>query len=149
MPMFDPTRDQARRFFFDTWAKHAARTPLTDLEATALDIILWHPEYHELLSRPDVYVDKDYPPELGETNPFLHLSLHLAIAEQLAIDQPPGIKAVYRQLLALTTDPHQTHHQVMDCLAETIWQAQRLNGAPDGALYLDCLAAKAGSRPKA
>jgi hypothetical protein len=137
--MFNPSRDQARRFFFDTWRKYRQRQPLSALEGTALEILLQHPEYHALLEDAERYLDRDYSPDAGETNPFLHLSMHLAIAEQLSIDQPPGIKARYQTLLAKCGTPHDAQHTIMECLAEMIWQAQRHGTPPDGAKYLDCL----------
>lgn len=137
--MFNPSRDQARQFLFDTWHKYQARQPLSALESMTLEIILRHPEYHALLNAPERYLERDYLPEQGETNPFLHLGLHLAIAEQLSIDQPPGIAGNYQALLAKSGDPHLAQHQVMDCLGEMIWQAQRSRSAPDAAVYLDCL----------
>jgi hypothetical protein len=142
--MYNPTRDEARRFFFETWRKYRAQEPLSPLEGTTLDVILAHPEYHGVLSEPERFADRDYLPEQGETNPFLHLSMHLAIAEQLSIDQPPGIKTQYRKLAEHLQDEHRALHGVMDCLAETMWQAQRQQTAPDGELYLKCLEQQAG-----
>ena len=138
--MFNPSRDQARQFLFDTWLKYQQRQPLSALETMALEIMLQHPEYHALLNEPERYLARDYLPEQGETNPFLHLSLHLAIAEQLSIDQPPGIAGRYRELLAKTGDPHHALHLVMECLGEMIWQAQRNRSGPDSAVYFACLA---------
>lgn len=89
---------------------------------------------------------QEYFPEMGETNPFLHMSLHLSILEQLSIDQPPGILAAYQALLNKHGDEHPAQHDLMDCLAETIWQAQRDRAAPDGAKYLERLQAVAGQR---
>lgn len=145
--MFNPSRDQARQFFFDTWRKFTDKQPLTPLESIALDVILRHPEYHPLLEDPARHLDRDYPPEYGETNPFLHMGLHLAIEEQLSIDQPPGIKQRYEQLLAYRGSAHDAQHAVMDCLAETIWQAQRGNASPDSAVYLNCLAGLLAQAP--
>jgi len=141
--MFNPSRDQARQFFFDTWRKHKDLTLLTGLEHIALDHIQAHPEYHPLLDDPDRNLDRDWRPEMGETNPFLHLSMHLAISEQLSIDQPAGIKARYAQLCQRLGDEHHAQHAVMDCLAEMIWRAQRDQQPPDGAAYLRCLEQKA------
>jgi hypothetical protein len=137
--MFNPSRDQARQFLFDSWRKHKYREPLVGLEAVVVDVISRHPEYHKILDAPERYADRDYLPEAGETNPFLHLSMHLAIEEQLSIDQPPGIKGHYQRLCTKLGDPHAAQHIVMDCLAEMIWQAQRYNTPPDSKLYLDCL----------
>lgn len=141
--MFSPSRAQARQFLFDTWRKYREGLPLTDLEGVALKVLLQHPEYHPMLADPEGYAERDYLPENGETNPFLHLSMHLAIEEQLSIDQPAGIKALYLRLLAQCGEAHEALHRVMDCLAETIWQAQRHQTAFDGALYLDCLRRRA------
>lgn len=137
--MYNPSRDQARQFFFDAWRKYQDKQTLSALESIALDILLNHPEYHAMLGNPERYLERDYPPEFGETNPFLHMSLHLAIEEQLSIDQPPGIKGNYQQLLAKLGAPHDAQHAVMDCLAEMIWQAQRNNSGPDSTVYFTCL----------
>lgn len=137
--MFNPSREDARRLFFDTWRKYQAQEPLVGIESMVLDVVLQHPEYHALLSKPEQYLDSDYPPELGATNPFLHLSLHLAINEQRSIDQPPGIQQRYTALLTQHGDPHAAQHALLECLAEMIWQAQRQQAAPDPGIYFECL----------
>ena len=137
--MFSPTRDEARRFFVDAWAKYRAGAPCAGLEKTAVALMALHPEYHALLENAERHLDRDYAPENGAVNPFLHLSLHLAVAEQLAIDQPPGIRAHFDRLRASRGDEHAALHAVLECLGETLWQAQRLNAPPDGRLYIDCL----------
>ena len=143
--MFNPSRDQVRQFFFDVWAKYRAGQPLAGAEQPALDAVLMHPEYHAILDQPERYMERDYRPEAGETNPFLHLSMHLAIAEQLSVDQPPGIRARYQRLLQQQGDAMQAQHAVMDCLAEMIWQAQRYQTAFDSTAYLHCLDGKLGT----
>jgi hypothetical protein len=137
--MFNPSRDQVRRFFFDVWAKYRAGHALVGAEQPALDAVLAHPEYHAILDQPDRYMERDYLPEFGETNPFLHLSMHLAIAEQLSVDQPPGIRSGYQRLLQQHGDAMAAQHAVMDCLAEMIWQVQRHGTAFDSSAYLRCL----------
>jgi hypothetical protein len=137
--MFTPSRQQARNLFFDTWEKYSSGQTLEGLEQTVLEVVLLHPEYHALLDQRDTHVDRDYPPEAGKLNPFLHLSLHLAVAEQLAMDQPPGIAEVFARLTARNGDQHSALHAVLDCLGETIWQANRSGSAPDQNAYLTCL----------
>jgi hypothetical protein len=141
--MFDPSRDQARAFFFETWRKYRAAEPLAGLEAVALEVALLHPEYHRVLDDPDKYLRQEYFPEQGETNPFLHLSLHLALEEQLSIDQPPGIGAHFAQLAARRGERHAALHAALDCLAETVWRAQRDHAPPDAEAYLECLQRRA------
>ncbi|HXS51524.1 MAG TPA: DUF1841 family protein [Usitatibacter sp.] len=145
--MFEPSRDEARSFLFDLWAKHRAGEALTPLESLALSVVLEHPEYHRVLEDRERYLDRDWRPEGGETNPFLHFSMHLAIEEQLSIDQPPGIRAAV-QALERRLGAHEARHEVMDCLAETIWQAQRNRAPFDNTVYLDCLARKGGVQPR-
>lgn len=137
--MFAPTRDQARQFFIDAWAKYRAGSPIEGLEKTAIALIALHPEYHALLDDAERHLHRDYAPETGGINPFLHLSLHLAVAEQLAIDQPPGIRAHFERLRDSRGDEHAALHAVLECLGETLWQAQRKHAPPDEKIYLGCL----------
>ena len=137
--MFNPSRDQAREFLFDLWAKWRARQPLTALETLALDVVLEHPEYHAVLEDRERYLDRDWKPEGGETNPFLHLAMHLAIEEQRSIDQPPGIRAAIEALERRRGSAHEARHDVMDCLAEVVWNAQRHGAAFDNDAYVECV----------
>ncbi len=137
--MFNPSRNQARNFLFDAWRKYRERSPLEGLEPAAVDVMLLHPEYHHILDDPDRFLDREYVPEQGATNPFLHMSLHLAIEEQLAIDQPTGICAEFERIRARRGDRHDALHAVLECLGETIWRAQRARTPPDGEAYLECL----------
>ena len=138
--MFNPSRDDARRFLIGAWTKFRAHEPLSALEQAAARLIALHPEYHPILDAPERNLDRDWRPESGDVNPFLHLSLHLAVAEQLAIDQPRGIVAHFERLRAARGDAHAALHDVVECLGEVVWQAQRTGTGPDAALYLDCLA---------
>ena len=141
--MFDPSRDQAREAFFATWRKYRAGEPLAGVETLALDVILQHPEYHGMLSQPERYREKDYT---DESNPFLHMSLHLALEEQLSIDQPPGIASRLQALVERHGDRHEAWHQAIECLAETVWKSQRDGLPPDAAAYLECLSAPRSAR---
>jgi hypothetical protein len=138
--MFNPTREQVRDMFFATWRKYRAGEPLAGIETIALDVILAHPEYHAVLSSPDRYRERDYS---DEANPFLHMSLHLALEEQLSIDQPPGIRASFDLLVSRRKDRHDALHEALECLAETLWRSQRDGAPPDAAAYLDCLMKRA------
>lgn len=137
--MFNPSQHDVRRFFCETLRKDRAHEILTPLEAVARDWIVQHPEYEADLSDAQAALERDYPVEGGRSNPFLHLSMHLSIAEQLSIDQPPGIRAAFESLAQRLGSEHEAHHQVMECLGETIWNAQRSGLPPDGAAYLDCI----------
>ena len=138
--MFAPSRDESRRFLVEAWAKYRASEPLSDLERMTVGIVAMHPEYHGVLEDPENSVDRDWRPEGGETNPFLHLSLHLAVAEQLAIDQPPGIRVQFERIALAKGDEHAALHAVLECLGEVVWHAQRHGTPPDATIYLECLA---------
>lgn len=136
---FNPTRDEARLFLFESWRKRTAGELLTPLEDLAAQLIAKHPEYHAILQDREHYQDRDYSPEQGEANPFLHLMMHLTIEEQISLDQPRGLRAHFTRLSELYQSEHDAQHRMMECLGEMVWQAQRQNTSPDGQVYLDCL----------
>lgn len=146
--MFDPSRDDVRRFFCETWRKHGAGLPLTPLESMALDLALDHPEYHEVLSDLEASLVADFSVERARSNPFLHLSMHLAIQEQCSIDQPPGIRAATEALARRLDSRHEAEHAVMECLGEVVWLAQRNHSVPDGLAYVDCVQRRLGHSVK-
>jgi hypothetical protein len=141
--MFNPSRAEVRRFFCEVRRKALARELLTPLEAIAAQWILQHPEYHALLDAPERALAEDYSIERGQSNPFLHLALHLTLDEQAGIDQPPGIRALLAQLAARQGDAHAAAHEAMECLGQIIWEAQRGTLPADiaaiNAAYLECL----------
>ncbi len=137
--MFNPTRDEARQFLFDSWRKRREGLLLTPLEDLVAQLIERHPEYHALLQAPEKYQGKDYAPGHGDTNPFLHLMMHLTIEEQISIGQPHGIREHFKRLSEQLQSEHDAQHRMMECLGEMLWQAQRSGSAPDAAVYLACL----------
>ena len=136
---FNPSRDEARNFLFDSWRKHRAKELLTPLEDLAAQLIAKHPEYFFVLENPEQYQDQDYLPEQGASNPFLHLMMHLTIEEQISIGQPEGIRAHFVRLTQKFESEHEAQHRMMECLVEMIWQAQRGAAQPDAAVYFACL----------
>ena len=136
--MFAPTKEEVRHFFCDTWRKTKAHEVLTPLEAIASDWMQRHPEYESDFANPTAQA-KDYSIDQGKTNPFLHLSMHLSIAEQISIDQPKGIRDAFTALAARLGSDHEAHHQIMECLGQMLWTAQRDGTPPDGQAYLECI----------
>ena len=141
--MFAPSQHDVRRFFCETYAKDRDRLPLTPMETLAAQWIAEHPEYHAELADVDAAIAASYTVEEGRTNPFLHLSMHLSITEQVSIDQPRGIKQAVDLLAARRNSLHEAHHEVMECLGEMVWQSQRSGMPPDGHAYLDCVRRRA------
>ena len=137
--MFSNDRNQLRKMFFHSWQKLQSGEAMEPLEQMVAQIIQQHPEYHALLDDEQAHLDKDYTPEMGETNPFLHMSMHIAIVEQLSIDRPAGIKDLYQQLVAKHTDSHSVEHYMMECLGQMMWEAQRNQAMPDDQQYMECL----------
>lgn len=139
MTMFNQDRHQLRQAYHLVWQKMQNDAhSMTALEQQIASVIQLHPEYHALLGSTEES-SQEFPPELGHTNPYLHMGLHIALQEQIMTDRPVGIRRCYQELLAKTTDEHQIMHQMIDCLAETLWQAQRDQTAPDEIAYLDRL----------
>ena len=131
-------RDSSRKFFSEVWEKYKKKMPLEALEQVVLDIILQHPEYHKILDMDETDVAAmEFLPEAGMTNPFLHMGMHIAIQEQIGSNRPEGITALYQQLLAGYPSAHDLEHSMMECLGETLWQAQRNNIMPDEMQYLE------------
>jgi hypothetical protein len=137
MPFFDnQSRDQLRRVYLEAWRKRREGLPIEPLEAQVADVIALHPEYHAALERGDDALDRDYTPESGQSNPFLHLGLHLAVRDQIATDRPAGIRKAFQSVAARLGSEHEAEHRIIECLAEAMWEAQRSGRPPDEAAYL-------------
>ena len=143
--MFSQDRTALRRVYIDAWRKAQAGEPLQPLEQQLTEIIQRHPEYHGLLDAGVDALDRDWLPEQGESNPFLHMSLHSAVLEQVTADRPPGIRALYQRMIQhCLGDVHEAEHRLMDCLAEIMWRAQRDGREPDPAALLRCINSRCG-----
>jgi hypothetical protein len=137
--MFSSNRAAMRGAFMDAWRKFRRSAPLEPLERLIAEVVRQHPEYHKLLEKPEQVLDKDYLPEAGETNPFLHMGMHLSLQEQIGTDRPPGIRALYERLVLRSSDAHESEHRMMECLGRVLWEAQRQNRMPDDQAYLECV----------
>ena len=135
--IFGNDRHELRKMYADAWRKRCNEQPLSPLEAQIVDVVESHPEYHDAVSNDEL--DKDYTPDGGQTNPFLHMGLHLGIREQISTNRPAGIAKVYKLLATKFGDIHTAEHQMIDCLAETLWEAQSQNRAPNEEQYLRSL----------
>ena len=141
--MFQPSQTDVRRFFCATYARVRAGAPLEPMQAEAARWVDEHPEYHADLADETAALAAVYTVEDGRTNPFLHLSMHLSIQEQMAIDQPTGIRQAVDLLAARRNSLHAAHHEVMECLGEMIWASQRSGLPPDGQAYLEAVRRRA------
>ena len=131
--IFGQDRNELRRMYASAWEKRRLDEELSPLEIQIAQVIEDHPEYHDAIKGD---LDQEFSVEGGQTNPFLHMGLHLGIREQVATDRPAGIATVFSGLAAKIGDPHKAEHQMIDALAETLWEAQSQNRPPDEALYL-------------
>lgn len=141
--LFGSNRQNMRRYFFNTWRKHQANQALEPLEVQIAQVIAIHPEYHSLVEEEDA-LDKDFLPEEGTTNPFLHMGMHLALRDQSMTDQPPGVRDLYLALTKKFGGDHAAEHQMMECFGEILWVAQRDGTEPDQEAYLHCLRQRLG-----
>ena len=132
MPFFaGKDRDALRAIWQEAWRKHRLGLPLEPLEAQLADVVLWHPEYHDTLAAEPGALERDWTPEGGQGNPFLHMGLHAAVRDGIATDRPKGIRQVYLDLAAGSASAHDAEHLLLDCLGETLWEAQRAGLPPD------------------
>lgn len=137
--MFAPSQSEVRKFFCEAFRKSFANEILTPIEAIAADWIREHPEYDDTLRNLDQALTTNYSVDEGRTNPFLHLSMHLSISEQISVDQPKGIRGIFLALANKLNSEHEAQHQIMECLGEMMWVAQRNGTPPDGAAYIEAL----------
>jgi hypothetical protein len=137
--VFGTDRQQLRRLYMEAWQAQQAGKPLDPLQSLLAKIIAMHPEYHPLLEKGDDALDQDYSPEQGQSNPFLHMGMHIAIHEQLSTNRPKGLVEAYQRLLGQKGDAHEVEHAMMECLGQALWEAQRNNTAPDEQAYLVCV----------
>jgi len=142
--IFGQDRNELRKMYADAWAKRCENLPLSPLEMQIADVIEMHPEYHADVGGDDL--ERDYSPDGGKTNPFLHMGLHLGIREQVSTNRPAGIASVYKAAAARTGDIHEAEHEMIECLAETLWEAQNQNRPPDEQKYLERLRRLAGQQ---
>lgn len=136
--MFGQNREELRRFFQTSWQKRLDGQTLQPLEQLVAQVIEQHPEYHRHLADAD-QLDRDFTPEQGETNPWLHMGMHITLAEQIGSDRPAGIRGRYQKAVLKFGDHHAAEHAMMDCLGVALWEAQRSGSAPDEKHYLECL----------
>ncbi len=133
--MFGTDRNQLRQMYKTAWEKSLQKQSMSALEIQIADVIREHPEYHNFVTQ----LEQDFLPELGQTNPFLHMGLHLGLREQISTNRPAGISEIYQQLIQQFASPHEAEHRMIDCLAEAMWSSQQNNLPPDEARYLNCL----------
>jgi hypothetical protein len=137
--MFNPSQADVRRYFCAVYAKAREGQPLDALETIAGRWIDEHPEYHAELGDTEAAVASVYDGTTGQTNPFLHLSMHLSISEQSSIDQPRGIRQAVELLTHKRNSLHLAHHGAMECLGSMLWESQRAGRPPDGDAYIACV----------
>ncbi len=132
--MHGQTTQETRQFFIDCWQKYQQKQPLQALEEQIVDVLLQHPEYESIINNGSI--NTSYFATLGETNPFLHMGLHLTLRDQIITDKPTGIRAIYQHLLNTYHDPHIVEHLMIEPLAECLWQSQQQGCPPNENNYL-------------
>lgn len=142
--LFSNNREDLRRQFVEAWRKAREGKPVTALEDQIASVVAAHPEYHAMLEQGEDAIGREWTPEQGESNPFLHLGMHIAIREQLSTDRPPGIRAAYDALINKLGEPHAAEHEMLECLGATLWEAQRSGQMPNEVAYLRCVRDRSG-----
>ena len=136
--IFGQNRQKLRQMYHDTWQKKLANESLSSLESMIAQVISEHPEYHPIFDN-ETSLEQEYFVEDGQSNPFLHMGLHLSLHEQISTDRPAGIRQLFQQLQAKCQHAHDTEHKMIECLTESLWLAQRNNQEPSESAYLVAL----------
>ena len=137
--IFNQDRNQLREFYFQSWYKLKQQQVMEPMESIVATLISQHPEYHEFFDNKEQNQDRDFTPEMGQSNPFLHLGMHISIQEQLATQRPAELSTLYQSLCKKLEDAHEAEHKMMECLGEMLWTAQKNNQQPDEITYIKCV----------
>lgn len=140
--IFGDDRTELRRLFAEAWRRRVANLPVEPLHDQIATVVALHPEYQAMLEAPAA-LDREWTPAEGETNPFLHMGMHLAVREQVVTDRPAGIRAAFQRLAGKSGDPHAAEHEVFECLGRALWESQRAGRPPDEQAYLECIRSRA------
>lgn len=136
--LYHNDRTSMRNIYRTCWQKFRQQAPLEPMEQLIAGVVAMHPEYHRLLEEEHDTLDQEFHAELGQSNPFLHMGMHIALQEQVRANHPPGINAIYHQLAA-RHDAHEVEHRMMECLGEMLWKSQQQQTPPQDEEYLECL----------
>lgn len=136
--MFGSTREELRKEYLTAWRNHQQNKPLQPHQILIVAVLQMHPEYQSQIDDQAIEY-KDFDGSDGQTNPFLHMGMHIAIHEQLKIGLPKGIGAIHQKLSRKLGDIHAAEHRMLECLGETLWTAQRDKREPDMGHYVNCL----------
>jgi hypothetical protein len=140
MPFFhDQDRSSLRRAYLEAWRKRREGIPMEPLEHQLATVVEEHPEYHAFIEGDEEALSRDFTPEGGQSNPFLHMGLHLAVREQVSTNRPAGIAGVHAELCRRLGDHHAAEHRMIECLGEALWRSQRTGLPPDENAYLESL----------
>ena len=135
----EPGREQLRahrQVFWDAWQRAKDNLPLDAMQVRIARVIEMHPEFHHYFDDMERFLERDFHVDDG-MNPYLHLSLHLALEEQIATRQPPEVGSALEHLMtAKGIGRHDALHFILEILAESVYFAQREGKEPDVLLYL-------------
>ena len=131
--MYTNNRDAYRQAFFIAWDKYKKKLPLEPVESQLIEVILLHPEYHALLERPNAYEQQEFT---FEENPFIRMSLHLTVREQVRTNRPAGVTAIYQELLKKYINGQEVEYRMMECLAKILLHSQQSGTMPNEEEYL-------------
>ncbi len=137
--MISGDRNQLRQVFFEAWRKHLTGEETEPLEKIVVSVIVEHPEYHQMLSDSERFLSREFHADDGQSNPFLHMAMHISLLEQISTDRPAGISEFYQHLCQRMGEAHEAEHQLMECLGRMLWEAQSTNRMPDEQAYLECI----------
>jgi hypothetical protein len=102
------------------WEASNQGIPLHDEEHQRLaEVLQQHPQYHNAWEFADQIEDVEYV--IDGVNPFLHVTFHSIIENQLATGDPPEVRAALQRLLRKRLSRHDAIHRLAQVFTEELF----------------------------
>jgi hypothetical protein len=114
-------RESNRQRLHEVWVAAKAGRPLAGEEAAYAKAMLDHPEYHNAWEFADQVGAAEYV--VDGANPFLHITVHVIIENQLAQGDPPEVAKTLERLLGQGMGRHGAIHAIAAAFMEVAFPA--------------------------
>ena len=135
-------RAQNRKLFHMLWerAQNDDFAGLDDEQRRIAEALKLHAdEYHNVFEFSDVVPDREFDPQKGEVNPFLHISIHAAVQAQLEAKDPIEVLQFYNAMRKKKCSHHDALHLILTILAPLMFRTMKSLMPFDNNRYLSLL----------
>lgn len=109
----------SRQHYGMVWQLALAGAPLTIEQMRLVRVMQEHPEYRSIWDNPEEA--SAGLEDLTEPNPFLHVTAHMMVEEQIAGRNPPDVAVVVSRLTRSGDSRHEAIHKVANVLMGEVW----------------------------